>query len=138
MSSGSLRSILALSIVVAACSSPAAPSTGQVAAAAPKLEAKAAPEPGSDLPELSEADLKAVVEPAKVAARQTCNGIDRGGERVEVELTIAGKSGAVSHTSVWHDGGNPALATCVANELARVVFKPSRKASTRTAVTVTF
>lgn len=141
MSPGTLRPILVVSLLAVACSSPApAPSGGVVAAAEVKAAPTPAPEAGrSDLPaELGEAELREAVEPAKVAARRTCNGVDRGGERIEVELTIAGSSGVVSHTSVWHDGGNPALATCVANELARAVFKPTRRASTRTTVSVTF
>ncbi len=132
---GPLFSLLAASL--AACSSPA-PTPDPIA------QAKAAPPPEaadvrSDLPpELSEEDLRQVLDPLKVDARRTCNGVNHGKEMVEIELTIAGSTGIVSHTSVALDGGNPALGTCVANELARAVFKPTRKASTRTRVKVTF
>lgn len=93
----------------------------------------------ADLPaELTSEDLREVLEPLKVDVRHTCKGVARAKERVEVELTIAGPSGAVKHASVSLDGGNPELASCVANELSRAVFKPTRKAVTRTTVGINF
>lgn len=103
------------------------------------MVAAASPAPRSDLPaELTADDLKEVLDPVKVTARQTCRPMSRGGERVEVELTIAGSTGAVSHTSVWQDAGNPPLANCVAGELGRVRFKPTQRTSTRSPVAIQF
>lgn len=142
-----MRSCLPVTILMFAlsgCSSPPASPAEQSPPA--KSEPEAAKEvalaanPGrADLPaELSSDELREVLEPIKVDARHTCKGMARTRERVEVELTIAGSSGAVTHTNVSLNGGNPALASCVANELARAVFKPTRKAATRTTVAVNF
>lgn len=141
MSRRPARSLLALSsLALWACSSPAPTPT----AGAPVKAEPAKVEPAEDagdpsLPaELTDEDLREVLDPLKTAVRQTCNGIDRASERIEVELTISGKSGAVSHTVVRHDGGNPPLGACVAKELARGVFKKVRKATTRTVVAINF
>jgi hypothetical protein len=141
MSRRPARSLLALSsLALWACSSPAPTST----AAAPAKAEPAKVEPVEDagdpsLPaELTDEDLREVLDPLKTAVRQTCNGIDRASERIEVELTISGKSGAVSHTVVRHDGGNPPLGACVAKELARGIFKKVRKGTTRTVVAINF
>ena len=140
-------SVLASSLLACwACSSPPAPAADKPAAptkaadpAGGAVVAAASPAPRSDLPpELSVDALKEVLEPVKVAARQTCRAMSRGGERVEVELTIAGSTGAVSHTSVWQDAGNTALADCVAGELRRARFAPTQKASTRQPVAIQF
>lgn len=143
MSRRSPRRLVALSsLALWACSSPApAPAAGAAAKAEPAKAEPAKVEDAGDpsLPaELSEEELREVLEPLKTAVRQTCNGIDRASERVEVELTIAGKTGAVSHTVVRHDGGNPPLGACVAKELARGTFKKVRKATTRTVVAINF
>ena len=141
MSRRPARSLLALSsLALWACSSPAPTPT----AGAPVKAEPAKVEPAEDagdpsLPaELTDEDLREVLDPLKTAVRQTCNGIDRASERIEVELTISGKSGAVSHTVVRHDGGNPPLGACVAKELARGTFKKVRKATTRTVVAINF
>ncbi len=135
------RSLVALSsLALWACSSPApTPAASEPAKAAPAKVEPAEEAGDPSLPaELSEEDLREVLEPLKTAVRQTCNGIDRASERIEVELTISGKSGAVSHTVVRHDGGNPPLGACVAKELARGTFKKVRKATTRTVVAINF
>lgn len=142
MSLGSRHRLVALSsLALWACSSPAPAPAGEPPPVKAEPAAAAPVEKAGDpsLPaELTEAELREVLEPLKVAVRQTCNGIDRAKERVEVELTIAGRTGAVSHTTVRHDGGNPALGSCVAKELARATFKPTRKATTRTLVAINF
>ncbi len=136
MSQGSRRLVLALCLLApSACSSPAA---APAVASAP-APAKAAPaEVADDLPGLSDEAIKGVLDPLKDPVRQTCNGIDRASEHVEVELTIAGKSGAVTHTVVRQDGGNAALGACVAKELARATFPTARRPSTRTVVAINF
>lgn len=134
------RPSLALVLFACACSSPAS-APAEKSADKPKegaVVAAASPAPRAEPAGLSAEELKEVLEPAKVAARQTCRAVSRGGERVEVELTIAGSTGSVSHTSVWQDAGNPGLASCVAGELGRVKFKPSQRASTRSPVAIQF
>lgn len=141
MSRRPARSLLALSsLALWACSSPApTPAAGEATKAAPAKVEPAEEAGDPSLPaELTEEELREVLEPLKTAVRQTCNGIDRASERIEVELTISGKSGAVSHTVVRHDGGNPPLGACVAKELARGTFKKVRKATTRTVVAINF
>ena len=134
-----IRPLLASLLLAFACSSPPASAPAEKA---PKDDgtkvAAATPAPRAEPAGPSAEELKEVLEPAKVAARQTCRAVSRGGERVEVELTIAGSSGAVSHTSVGQDGGNPGLANCVAGELGRVKFKPNERTSTRTPVAIQF
>jgi hypothetical protein len=126
-------------LLVWGCSSPPPAPQVELAPAVDRTPAPAEAPERSDLPaELSAAALKEVVEPARTDVRHTCKGVARSRERVEVELTIAGASGKVSHTSVWHDGGNPELAKCAANELQRLVFEPTRKAATRTTVAINF
>lgn len=135
MSQALRRLSLVLSVsVLSACSAPAA--APAVAAAPAKAEA-AEPAP-EQLPGLSDEQLREVLEPLKEPVRQTCNGIDRASEHVEVELTIAGKSGAVTHTVVRQDGGNAPLGACVAKELARATFPTARRPSTRTVVAINF
>lgn len=141
MSRRPARSLLALSsLALWACSSPAPTPTAGAPAKAEPAKVEPAEDAGDpSLPaELTDEDLREVLDPLKTAVRQTCNGIDRASERIEVELTISGKSGAVSHTVVRHDGGNPPLGACVAKELARGVFKKVRKATTRTVVAINF
>lgn len=146
MRPGSRRpSVLPLLFALAACSSPPGPTQGDAPPAVKAdpgereevaLASNAAP---SELPaELTADELREVLEPVKVDVRHTCKGMARTRERVEVELTIAGASGAVTHTNVSLSGGNPELAACVAGELARAKFKPTRKAVTRTTVAVNF
>jgi hypothetical protein len=140
----SCPSVTVLLLVLAGCSSPPpSPAVGAQPAKsveAPKQEvALAASQARSDLPaELSSDALREVLEPVKVDARHTCKGLARSRERIEVELTIAGASGAVTHTNIGLNGGNPELASCVAKELARATFTPTRKAATRTTVAVNF
>lgn len=141
MSRRPARSLLALSsLALWACSSPAPTPTAGAPAKAEPAKVEPAEDAGDpSLPaELTDEDLREVLDPLKTAVRQTCNGIDRASERIEVELTISGKSGAVSHTVVRHDGGNPPLGACVAKELARGIFKKVRKATTRTVVAINF
>jgi len=141
MSRRPARSLLALSsLALWACSSPAPTPTAGAPAKAEPAKVEPAEDAGDpSLPaELTDEDLREVLDPLKTAVRQTCNGIDRASERIEVELTISGKSGAVSHTVVRHDGGNPPLGACVAKELARGTFKRVRKATTRTVVAINF
>lgn len=131
-----IRPLLAL-VLASACASPPASAPAEKA---PKDEGTkvAAATPRAEPAGLSAEDIKEVLEPAKVSTRQTCRAVSRGGERVEVQLTIAGSSGAVTHTSVGQDGGNPGLGNCVAGELGRVKFKPSERTSTRTPVAIQF
>lgn len=92
---GSSRLLLPISLLVLACSSPPpAQQAEPVTKAAEKPSAEAEAPERADLPaELSPADLKEVVEPAKVDIRHTCKGVARSRERVEVKLTIADASG---------------------------------------------
>lgn len=141
MSRRPARSLLALSsLALWACSSPAPTPTAAAPAKAEPVKVEPVEDAGDpSLPaELTDEDLREVLDPLKTAVRQTCNGIDRASERIEVELTISGKSGAVSHTVVRHDGGNPPLGACVAKELARGIFKKVRKGTTRTVVAINF
>ncbi|MEZ4449052.1 MAG: hypothetical protein R3B09_06170 [Nannocystaceae bacterium] len=148
MASG-LRTTLASLLLLgpAACSSSAAegpPAAKEGAkeaaakeAAAKEAAAKEAAAPAPAEPGLSADQLKGVLDGAKIDVRRTCAPLARLRERVDVDLTIAGSSGAVANTNVAVNGGNPELASCVAGELARLSFPKAAKV-TRTTVSITF
>lgn len=120
-----------------ACSTSTSEGPPPAEAAADAKKAAAADPPAPPEPGLTHEALSAVLEPAKIDVRRTCRPLTRQRERVDVDLTIVGASGAVTHTNIRLNGGNPELARCVANELARVTFPPAPRV-TRATVSITF
>jgi hypothetical protein len=108
---------------------------------APKVEepTKPAPVPQDSLPEkLEQADISAGTGAARAAAASKCARLAKGGEKVQVKLSIAGPTGAVIGTGVLDDAGNAGLASCVAKELEQASFRKVQKQQMGTVVTVKF
>ncbi|MBL9106176.1 MAG: hypothetical protein JNL82_34960 [Myxococcales bacterium] len=105
---------------------------------APEPETPAMPSP-SDLPEkLEQADISAGTSAARAAAASACAKLAKGGEKVQVKLSIAGPSGTVIAASPTEDAGNPQLAACCAGELKAASFRKVQKQQMGTVVTVKF
>ncbi len=99
----------------------------------------AKPPPDANLPAtLDLADIKAGTSSTKAAAESSCKGKAKGGEKVKIKLSIEGPTGKVISSSPDSDGGNPALASCVAAELKKSTFKKVQKAQIGTVVSVSF
>ena len=95
--------------------------------------------PPSDLPEkLEQADISAGTSAARSAAASSCARFAKGGEKVQIKLSIAGPSGTVIGASPVEDAGNPQLASCVAGELKQASFRKVQKQQIGTVVTVKF
>lgn len=95
--------------------------------------------PSSDLPEkLEQADISAGTSAARSAAASSCARFAKGGEKVQIKLSIAGPSGSVIGASPVEDAGNPQLASCVAGELKQASFRKVQKQQIGTVVTVKF
>lgn len=93
----------------------------------------------SDLPEkLEQADISAGTSAARASAASACARLAKGGEKVQVKLSIAGPTGSVVGVSALEDAGNPQLAACVAGELKQASFKKVQKQQMGTVVTVKF
>ncbi|MBK7830654.1 hypothetical protein [Nannocystis sp.] len=112
-------------------------SCGDKAAAKPEAETQAAPP--DDLPErLEQADISAGTSAARAAAASSCTRLARGGEKVQVKLSIAGPTGAVIGASALEDAGNPQLAACCVGQLERASFRQVKKQQIGTVVTIKF
>ncbi len=112
-------------------------SCGEQAAARPEAATEAAP-PG-DLPErLEQADISAGTSAARAGAVSSCTRLARGGEKVQVKLSIAGPTGAVIGASALEDAGNPQLAACCVDQLERASFRKVKKPQIGTVVTIKF
>ena len=97
------------------------------------------PPPDSNLPEkLDVSDISAGTSATKAAAKSNCAGKAKGGEKVKIKLSISGPSGTVLSSTPEDDGGNAALASCVAAELKKSTFKKVQKEQIGTVVTVSF
>ncbi len=95
--------------------------------------------PPSDLPEkLEQADISAGTSAARSAAASSCARLAKGGEKVQIKLSIAGPSGSVIGASPVEDAGNPQLASCVAGELKQASFRKVQKQQIGTVVSVKF
>lgn len=95
--------------------------------------------PPSDLPEkLEQADISAGTSAARAAAASSCAKFAKGGEKVQIKLSIAGPTGSVVGASPTEDAGNPQLASCVAGELKQASFRKVQKQQIGTVVTVKF
>lgn len=106
--------------------------------AQPVIEAEPVRLP-SDLPEkLEQADISAGTSAARAAATSACAKLAKGGEKVQVKLSIAGPTGSVIATTPTEDAGNPALAACVAKQLEAASFRKVQKQQIGTVVTVKF
>lgn len=104
----------------------------------PEPERSAAP-PTSDLPaKLEQADISAGTSAARAAAASACAKLAKGGEKVQIKLSIAGPSGTVIAASPTEDAGNPPLAACCAGELKAASFRKVQKQQMGTVVTVKF
>lgn len=113
-------------------------SCGERPKPAPEVKTEAPPAT-SDLPEkLEQADISAGTSAARAAAASSCARLAKGGEKVQIKLSIAGPSGAVIAASPTEDAGNPQLAACCATELKQASFRKVQKAQIGTVVTVKF
>lgn len=93
----------------------------------------------SNLPEkLEQADISAGTSAARAAATSACAGLAKGGEKVQIKLSIAGATGTVVGASAVEDAGNPQLAACCVGELKQASFRKVQKQQTGTVVTVKF
>lgn len=98
-----------------------------------------APKADAGLPaRLELADITSGTHAARASAMRSCASLARGGERLKIRLSIAGPTGEVLESRARVDGGNPALASCCARELAAAQFKPVQKAQFGTVVTLNF
>ena len=109
----------------------------------PRSEPVATPEPvaaaGDGLPAmLEQADISALTGAGRTAASDACGGLVRGGERVKLRVSIAGPSGSITSTAVVDDAGNPQLAACAAQEVARLPVKKVQKAQIGAMLTLKF
>lgn len=95
--------------------------------------------PVDSLPEkLEQSDISAGTGAARSAAQSSCARFARGGEKVQIKLSIAGPTGSVIGASAVEDAGNPQLAACCAGELKQASFRKVRKQQFGTVVTVKF
>lgn len=93
----------------------------------------------SDLPEkLEQADISAGTSAARASAASACAKLAKGGEKVQIKLSIAGPTGAVIGASALEDAGNTQLAACVVGEFKSASFRKVQKQQTGTVVTVKF
>ncbi|MCA9663181.1 MAG: hypothetical protein KC486_32910, partial [Myxococcales bacterium] len=91
--------------------------------------------PDSSLPKkLTASDIKAGYAGAKKAAQSNCKSKAKGGEKVEVKLSIEGSSGKVLSAS--SDGS--ALGKCVEGELKKATFKKFQAAQQGVQVSIRF
>lgn len=99
----------------------------------------AAPAPAGELPAmLEQSDISALTGAGRSAASDACGGLVRGGERVKLRLSIAGPSGSITSTAVVDDAGNPQLAACAAQEVARLPVKKVQKPQIGAMLTLKF
>ena len=100
---------------------------------------EAAPKAGAGLPaRLELADIISGTRAARASAMSRCASLARGGEHLKIRLSVAGPTGTVLESRAKVDGGNPALASCSARELAAAQFKPVQKTQFGTVVTLKF
>lgn len=110
----------------------------------PRSETAASPEPaapalGGELPAmLEQSDISALTSAGRSAASDACGSLVRGGERVKLRLSIAGPSGSITSTAVVDDAGNPQLAACAAQEVARLPVKKVQKPQIGAMLTLKF
>lgn len=74
----------------------------------------------------------------KADAKSRCASKAKGGEEVQIELSISGLSGLVVSSVVYNSAGNNPLAECVARALKSAFFVRVQKEQTDKIVTVSF
>lgn len=93
----------------------------------------------SNLPEKLElGDIKAGTDGPKASAKSSCASKAKGGEKVQIKLSINGPAGTVSSASIIDAAGNDALANCVLAELKKATFKKTAKEAQGTQISVSF